>query len=388
MSLILNPSARTRSILLSLMLAIPTSGMARDDETPSRLSAEEIAEGWIQLFDGESTFGWKIDAEHHPSQAVSVVEGALTIRGPAFVRTTTEFGPSIIRFACRYSGKGDALMVLIRPDTRPAQMVTLDTIGATTPGAWDRYELTASASGISGSVEARAEGAIASGTFAGDYLVTGPVRQAVGFRIGEGAILMLRNVDLKPDAMTPLFNGKDLAGWNVLEGGESVYSVTDEGDLNVKNGRGDIQTKGQYDDFILQLDVFSNGEHLNSGIFFRAIPGQFWSGYESQIRNEYEGDNRTKPVDFGTGAIYRRQAARKIVANDFEWFTKTIVAHNNHFAVWVNGYQVTDWTDDRPPADNGRNGDKRSPGVISIQGHDPTTDLSYRNIRITPLPRE
>jgi hypothetical protein len=52
----------------------------------------------------------------------------------------------------------------------------------------------------------------------------------------------------------------------------------------------------------------------------------------------------------------------------------------------VNGVQVTDWTDHRPVSDNARTGRKLEAGHISIQGHDPTTNLSFRNLRIAELP--
>ena len=130
----------------------------------------------------------------------------------------------------------------------------------------------------------------------------------------------------------------------------------------------------------------NDGQALNSGVFFRALPGQFWSGYEAQIHNQWEGDDRTKPVDYGTGGIYNRQPARRVVSSDHEWFSKTIVAHGRHIAVWVNGYQVSDWTDPRPLNESARQGCRLKPGVISLQGHDPTTDLSFRNLRIGELP--
>ncbi len=63
----------------------------------------------------------------------------------------------------------------------------------------------------------------------------------------------------------------------------------------------------------------------------------------------------------------------------------TIVAHGNHLATWVNGIQVTDWYDNRPKSDNARTGCKLEAGHISIQGHDPTTDLSFKNFRIVEL---
>ena len=53
----------------------------------------------------------------------------------------------------------------------------------------------------------------------------------------------------------------------------------------------------------------------------------------------------------------------------------------------ANGIQVVAWTDNRPPDENGRNGCRLEKGAISLQGHDPTTDLSFRNLRLAPLPR-
>src|SRR6185436_17133797 len=105
-----------------------------------------------------------------------------------------------------------------------------------------------------------------------------------------------RNLKLKPLSLKPVFNGKDLSGWKEIPGHKSVFSVTPEGWLNVKNGNGDLQSEQEYGDFVFQIDIISNGAHLNSGVFFRAIQGQFWSGYETQIRNEWKGEDRTKAV--------------------------------------------------------------------------------------------
>jgi hypothetical protein len=195
----------------------------------------------------------------------------------------------------------------------------------------------------------------------------------------------IKTLKFRPTGLSPIFNGKDLTGWKPIPDRKSRFEVTEAGELNIKDGNGDLQTEAQWDDFVLQLEIKTNGTHLNSGVFFRALPGEFWSGYESQIRNQWEGDDRTKPVDFGTGGIYNQQPARRVVSSDNEWFTKTIIATGNHIAVWVNGIQVSDFTDQRPARESARRGSKTSPGVISLQGHDPTTDLSFRNIRIARL---
>jgi hypothetical protein len=227
----------------------------------------------------------------------------------------------------------------------------------------------------------------------------------------EGTSLVVHSVKLKPLGLKSVFNGKDLTGWHefVGKGKKSKFSVNDKGELNVKNGPGDLQTDGQWGDFVLQLECLSNGKQLNSGVFFRCQPNKYQQGYEAQIHNgwldkpkqyvveEYDpkthqltGKNKvaSRAKDYGTGAIYRRIPARKEVAKDFEWFTMTVVAQGNHFATWVNGIQQVDWTDNRPPSDNAREGFRRAAGPISLQGHDPTTDLSFRNLRIAELPAE
>ena len=110
------------------------------------------------------------------------------------------------------------------------------------------------------------------------------------------------------------------------------------------------------------------------------------NGYEYQIQNGYQNADRTKPDDFGTGAIFRRIAARQVISNDREWFTATLIADGPHFATWVNGYPVVDWTDDRPADENPRKGLRLEAGHFSLQGHDPGTDLNFRNIQLSPLP--
>ncbi|HEV3024602.1 MAG TPA: DUF1080 domain-containing protein, partial [Pirellulales bacterium] len=201
----------------------------------------------------------------------------------------------------------------------------------------------------------------------------------------DGSVALAK-VRIAEPAGEPIFNGRDLAGWHAFPGKASVFSVTDRGELNVKNGPGQLESDVRFADFVLQLEVFSNGKHLNSGIFFRSIPGEFCNGYESQIQNGYADGDRTKPLDYGTGAFYRRQKARKVVANDFEWFHKTLVVSGAHMAAWVNGYQVSDWIDTREADSNPRNGLRREAGTLIIQGHDPTTDLSFRNLRAAELP--
>src|SRR5262249_33295328 len=149
----------------------------------------------------------------------------------------------------------------------------------------------------------------------------------------------------------PLFNGKDLTGWKEYPGQKSKFSVTSDGLLTIKDGKGDLQTEGSWSDFLLQLECRTNGPRLNSGVFFRCRPGEYQNGYEAQIHNGFqeqpkdyvveEFDPKTHElkekhkvkataIDYGTGAIYRRVPARRQAAKDQEWFTMTVVAEGRH----------------------------------------------------------
>jgi hypothetical protein len=228
------------------------------------------------------------------------------------------------------------------------------------------------------------------------------------FEVPAGHTFRVHKLLLKPVGLKPIFNGKDLTGWKEFPGKQSKFTVTPEGWLNIANGPGDLQTIDQWDDFILQIDCISNGKHLNSGVFFRCRPNEYQNGYEAQIQNGFDPEHpkeytieeydpithqlvgkkkiKNGALDYGTGAIYRRVPARRSVAKDHEWFTMTILARGNHLAVWVNGIAVTDWIDNRPVSGNARTGCKLGKGPISLQGHDKTTNLSFRNIRIVELP--
>jgi hypothetical protein len=319
---------------------------AKADVNPvaGMLTRTQIQEGWICLFDGQTRFGWKIQGD-------AKVEGGKLILGggsPTEAETTTRFGAYELRIEAE--GLRYAQVVLSGEVQKP---VSVD----------------GRAGALVGKVAAAAE----------------PL--PVIIRVPAGKTLSVSKVLLRPLGTEPIFNGKDLTGWTPVADKKSIFSVVD-GTINVKDGGGDLQSEWQGDDFVLQIDAISNGKHLNSGIFYRALPGQYWQGYEVQIRNQWEGDDRTKPVDYGTGGIYNRQPTRMVVPSDGEWFTMTLVARGAHMATWVNGYQCTDYVDKQDDAPTARKGRYLGKGCITIQGHDPTTDLNFKNIRVADLPKK
>jgi hypothetical protein len=384
-----------RLLAATLALAVASHSPAladdkeRDEPKPNTLTPKEVEEGWILLFDGESTFGWDL----HPESGgeLTAKGGALIVRGGAEKSSLAEYGPVPWYFELRaeVEVEGSAgINVAFRGHKDTYKLVPPK--GATgfrlvyAPQGDENFKLIHHLLWTD-----KAGKVIASERMIGQGcgLYHGP---SLGLRADQNTRIALRNVKLRPLGTKPLFNGKDLDGWKV-NGADpkrvaSKWSVTPAGELAVKNGPGDLVSDKQFDNFVLQFECKTNGKALNSGVFFRCIPGQYQNGYEAQIQNAYKDNDRTKPADFGTGAIYRRVPARKVVSNDNEWFTMTVVADGKHVSTWVNGYQTVDWTDDRKEDENPRKGYRAAKGPLSIQGHDPTTDILFRNIRVAELP--
>jgi hypothetical protein len=368
------------------------------------LTAEQIADGWISLFDGHTLYGWQ---SNNPEVNWSVEDGVITAdAGPiGLLNTTSPFADYELLCEFRMAEGGNSgifLRTVTQPkdvkadcyelniaDEHPQGFTTGAIVGhkATEQpikgsGGWKTFHVRAEGNHITVELD---------GTQVLDFTDESSARSSglIGLQKNVGKI-EFRNIVLRPLGMQKLFNGSDLTGWRVVPGSKSEFSV-EEGAVRVKGGQGFLETEQAFGDFLFQCDAITHGTDLNSGFFFRAQPGTEAApsnGYEVQIHNGFEGDDRTKPTNAGTGAIFRRTEARRVVSSDNEWCTLTLAASGNHFAVWVNGYQVTDWTDERKADENPRRGRRDAAGHISLQGHDATTDLSFRGMLIAKLNEE
>jgi hypothetical protein len=367
------------------------------------LTPKESSDGWILLFDGDSTFGWTAEGGAHWNAAGGVLTPSgepgylrsnspfadytlkLDYRAPAeensgvFLRSAKEGQPHVTGYELQIFGKHPEYATGSLVNHVKAKRVKA------APDQWHTYEVTASGDHFVVKLD-------------GKPVLDGRDSKSrsgyIGLQYNKGKPIEFRNIKLKPLGLKPIFNGKNLSGWQVIDAPkpkEKPEWTVKSGAIHVEKGPGQLETEGTWDDFVLQMDIRTNpkdaSHHPNSGVFFRGDAKGYWSGYESQIRNEYKDGDRGQPVDWGTGAIYNRKATRKVVPNDGEYFTKTIVASGRHLAVWINGYPVTDWEDDRPQGSNARQQARLEAGTISLQAHDPTTNLDFRNIRITALPK-
>ena len=391
--------------------APPSGASAAAEITRSLgLTGDEQEGGVLALFDGETLFGWRQDG----SGEWRVEDGAIVCDGGPEDILFTAVPWADFELTCEFRvPKGGNSGVFVRSTLDP-QDVAADCYevnicgehpeGYTTGSIvgrlkatgidpaddklWHQLSVVCDGPRVTTSVDGE-DGAALMG-------VGGPGDRAAGY-IGlqhrEKAVAF-RNVRLRPLNLEPLFD-EALDGWhtvaqNLKDGSTADFAFerTDRG-VVATGGPGFLESDRELADFVARVKVTTRGDGLNSGVFFRAEPGTPdapSNGYEMQVSNAFEDGERSKPADFGTGAIFRRQPARRVMADDNEMAVLTLVADGPRFMTWVNGYPTVDWTDDREPNANPREGLRLEAGRLSLQAHDPTTDVLFHSVEVAELP--
>ena len=194
------------------------------------------------------------------------------------------------------------------------------------------------------------------------------------------------------DEWKPLFNGKDLSGWQNAGGAEPGAGwVVEDGAMVRKQKAGDIWTKDRFGDFVLDLEVKTQG---NSGIFIRTDNPKDCVQTGIEIQVERRGGPGSK---HGLAAVYDLLAPSKEVGDkagaEPTWHRVTITCKDNVLRVAVDGEQVVDmdlnqWTEGNKNPDGSKNKfrtalkDFKREGHIGFQDHGAA--VMYRNVRIRP----
>ncbi|MFO0906105.1 MAG: DUF1080 domain-containing protein [Pirellulales bacterium] len=217
----------------------------------------------------------------------------------------------------------------------------------------------------------------------------------------------------EPANMRPLFNGKDLSGW---DGDPRLWSVKDgviHGETTPENvAKGNtflIWKEGATKDFELRLSFRCNSAN-NSGIQYRSKHitdgkvGNNWvvRGYQHELRNESklpnvagfiydEGGKRGRICLVGEKATWGADGKKTvdatplITAEEFQklfvldgWNEVVIIAKGNHIQHYLNNRLILDFTDDEPQL-------RLLDGILALQLHaGKPMWAEFKNIRITP----
>ncbi len=147
------------------------------------------------------------------------------------------------------------------------------------------------------------------------------------------------------DTAHALFNGRDLAGWEIVNGGR--FSVED-GVLKIDRGTGWLRSDDEFRDFTLILELRFLEANANSGIFVRTGPtskadenGWPDNGYQVQCMDTAEGANPIGAVIFYGASEFEQVFDRAVIADAKkpagEWNRMEITCRGEHLAVRLNG---------------------------------------------------
>ncbi len=187
------------------------------------------------------------------------------------------------------------------------------------------------------------------------------------------------------DGWISLFNGKDLEGWKINENPDTFKVV--EGAIVVNGQRGHLFYAGpvkgaDFKNFEFKADIMAKA-NSNSGVYIHTeFLDSGWpaKGYEVQVNNTHRDVKKT-------AGLYGIKDNLEAPAKDGEWFTMSIRVEGKHVVTKVNGKVIVDYTEEEKPERKGQfTGRVISHGTFALQGHDPGSEVHFKNIMVKPLP--
>ena len=187
-----------------------------------------------------------------------------------------------------------------------------------------------------------------------------------------------------------LFNGKDLDGWQQVGPGSFVVK---DGVMKTEGGMGMLwYTREKIAHATVRVVFKLNSKESDSGVFIRIPekPKEPWM----PINRGYEVEIGDWPDDYScTGVLYTfTKALARPIKPIGEWNTMDITINGPHTIVYLNGVEVTDFTEGQtvPPKPVGSHHPDRGPrpnaGFIGLQNH-PGSEVYFKEVSVVPLSR-
>lgn len=183
----------------------------------------------------------------------------------------------------------------------------------------------------------------------------------------------------------PLFNGRNLDGWQHVGPGEVVV---ENGTMKTVGGMGLLWYTGEKIDNSVIKVVYRVAGDSNSGIFIRIPekPTEPWmpvnKGYEVQIDDSEDDWHRTGVLYSFTKTLSQPKLG--------EWNTMEITIQDDRTLVTVNGTKVTDYAEGSPVPEKKQKSEpdrgKRAPGgYIGVQNHSDKDVVYFKEISVQKL---
>ena len=336
------------------------------------LSDAELREGWVLLFDGKTFFGWEaeplIDRRPLgvPDPKIAISRGVMTIETEIPIRVRTLFTPVFpwsLEFCYQSSDTFEGELLLGVPSREEGKTVSRLVEIPLMPSAEPKTVRFSAPSLTAMTVDGYAEA----------------VPETLVVEKGLTLLMTAGKIEIRfcryQQKKTPLFGQNTLAGWHAAG---DIHAEAAEGEIRLSGGSGDLESEALFSDGAVSFEFKENASPCNSGFFFRSVPESAMDGYECQMNNTPPEEDRAKFLGNDTGSIFRRRAARRVVADPADWTAVTLTADGSFFRTWVNGIPTLVWTDPRKADANPRKGLRLEAGTFQFQGHDSSTDVSIR----------
>jgi hypothetical protein len=169
----------------------------------------------------------------------------------------------------------------------------------------------------------------------------------------------------------PLFNGKDLTGWEPIGSSTSHWTVQDSLLVNTDHGA-NLKSTRKFEDFKVHYEV-NCPDDGNSGFYLRGR-------YEVQI--EYE-PLTSNPVERRIGSVYGRIAPQpELPRTPGKWETFDVTLVGRTVTVVRNGTTIIDRKEIEGITGGALDANEGEPGPFYMQG-DHTGGLKFRNITVS-----
>lgn len=212
-------------------------------------------------------------------------------------------------------------------------------------------------------------------------------------KTGLCVVAMLGGVAMAAEpAWIELFDGKSFAGWKAAENPASFR--IEDGAIVCDGPRAHLFYVGagaapaEFENFEFTVEVMTR-PGANSGIFFHtAWQAEDWParGFEVQVNNTQKRHGSYLELR-KTGCLYGIRNTYKAPVRDDEWFTVRVRVQKPRVQVWVNDVLLVDYVDPvRPLPEGAPDIEALGRGTFALQAHDPASVVSYRRLRVRPLP--
>lgn len=180
--------------------------------------------------------------------------------------------------------------------------------------------------------------------------------------------------------LKPIFNGTDLTGWRVPN--PNPFWRVENGVLIGENNeslKGHVlYTEQVYTNFVIELDARWTGE-IDSGVMMREPEIQVQLGISRSLKRDMTGAFYLARHPINPNVGYPEAGHAKGVEKIFkadDWNTFRIEAKGDTFTVWLNGKQISQYTDAR----------YSKPAPIGLQVHPGLKmKVEFRNLRTAAL---